>query len=249
MVKCFKSKKGGNQKGKMSNVKQGKKKKGLRIFLTVLLVLIVIIAALGIWQRQNISAALHGLQSSTEDIQQEMQANEEQMDEAVSDYNIPDTEVSDEVAEGIVDGTMDVNKVVDELLKNQNSSSTSSGSSGSAAASASSDAEIQRLITKLYVLRGSYTSRLNGLIGAAKSEYYALPESQRTDTARRRIVSAKISQGSAMEGACDAQVSAIVSQIRSRLKETGQSTALADQIMSSYQNEKQLRKSYYMSMV
>lgn len=221
----------------------GKKKhKGLKIFLIILLIIVVIIAALGIWQRQNISAALHGLQSSTEDIQKEMEENEQEMDAAVSDYDIPDTQVSDEVAEGIVDGTMDVNKIVDEMLKNNTSGS-------SAAASASSDAEIQRLITKLYVLRGSYTSRLNGLISSAKSEYAALPESQRTDTARRRIVSSKISQGSAMESACDAQVNDVVSQIRSRLKETGQSTSLADQIMSTYQREKQLQKSYYMSLV
>ena len=239
----------------MSEIKKKKKSKGLRIFLPVLLLILVVIIGLGIWQHRNISAALHGLQSSTEDIQQEMEENEQEMDEAVSDYNIPDTEVSDEVAEGIVDGTMDVNKVVDDLLKKQ--SSASSGTSGSSSSSSSSgststgssDPEIQRLITKLYVLRGSYTSRLNGLIGAAKSEFNSLPAEQRTDTARRRIVSAKISQGSAMEGACDAQVSSIVSQIRSRLSATGQSTALADQIMSSYQSEKQLRKSYYMSMV
>ena len=233
----------------MSETKKKQKSKGLRVFLTVLLLILAVIIGLGIWQRQNISAALHGLQSSTEDIQQEMEENEQEMDEAVSDYNIPDTEVSDEVAEGIVDGTMDVNKVVDDLLKKQSSSSSGASSSSGSTATGSSDPEIQRLITKLYVLRGSYTSRLNGLIGAAKSEFNSLPAEQRTDTARRRIVSAKISQGSAMEGACDAQVSAIVSQIRSRLSATGQSTALADQIMSSYQSEKQLRKSYYMSMV
>lgn len=233
----------------MSETKKKQKSKGLRVFLTVLLLILAVIIGLGIWQRQNISAALHGLQSSTEDIQQEMEENEQEMDEAVSDYNIPDTEVSDEVAEGIVDGTMDVNKVVDDLLRKQSSSSSGASSSSGSTATGSSDPEIQRLITKLYVLRGSYTSRLNGLIGAAKSEFNSLPAEQRTDTARRRIVSAKISQGSAMEGACDAQVSAIVSQIRSRLSATGQSTALADQIMSSYQSEKQLRKSYYMSMV
>lgn len=232
----------------MSETKQKKKGKALKIFLTALLLIVIACAAIGIWQRDNISAALYGLSNDTEDIQKEMQQTEQEMDDAVSDYNIPDTEVSDEVAEGIVDGTMDVNKIVDEMLKDQSKSGSSSASS-SAGASASSDPEIQRLITKLYVLRGSYTSRLNGLIGAAKSEYNALPAEQRTDTARRRIVSSKISQGSAMEGACDAQVSAIVSQIRSRLSATGQSTALADQIMSAYQSEKQLRKSYYMSMV
>ena len=232
----------------MSDEKLKKKSRALKIFLTVILLIVLACAVIGIWQRDNISAAFYGLQNDTEDIQKEMQATEQEMDDAVSDYNIPDTEVSDEVAEGIVDGTMDVNKIVDDMLREQ-SKSGSSSSSSSAGASASSDPEIQRLITKLYVLRGSYTSRLNGLIGAAKSEYNALPAEQRTDTARRRIVSSKISQGSAMEGACDAQVSAIVSQIRSRLSATGQSTALADQIMSAYQSEKQLRKSYYMSMI
>lgn len=236
----------GKKKGDMSEVKQKKKHRGLRIFLTVLLLIVIVIIGLGIWQRQNIGAALHGLQSSTEDIQQEIVENEQEMDDAVSDYNIPDTEVSDEVAEGIVDGTMDVNKIVDDMIRKQSSSSSTSSAS---TAAGTADPEIQRLITKLYVLRGSYTSRLNGLMSSAKSEFYALPAEQRTDTARRRIISSKISQGSAMEGACDAQVSSIVSQVRSRLSATGQSTALADQIMSSYQSEKQLRKSYYMSLV
>lgn len=232
----------------MSDVKSKKKGRVLKAFFLVILLIVIVILCLAVWQRQNISAVMHGLQTDTDEIEQEMAQNEQEMDDAVSDYNIPDTQVSDEVAEGIVDGTMDVNRVVDQLLKKQNSTSGSSSAEQSAS-SASSDPEIQRLITKLYVLRSSYTSKLNGLISSAKSEYNALPESQRTDTARRRIISSKISQGSAMEGACDAQVSAIVSQIRSRLSATGQSTALADQIMSSYQNEKQLRKSYYMSLV
>ena len=233
----------------MSDVKSKKKGRVLKAFFLVILLIVIVILCLAVWQRQNISAVMHGLQTDTEDIEQEMEENEQAMDDAVSDYNIPDTYVSEEVAESIIDGTMDVNKVVDEILKKQDSKSGSSGSDSSSALSSSSDAEIQRLITKLYVLRGSYTSKLNGLISSAKSEFNALPESQRTDTARRRIISSKISQGSALEGACDAQVSAIVSQIRSRLSAAGQSTALADQIMSAYQSEKQLRKSYYMSLV
>lgn len=228
-----------------------RKHRVLRALLIVFLIIVLIIVCLGIWQRENISAVLHGLQTDTEEIEQEIEAADQEMDEAVSDYAIPDTHVSDEVAEGIVEGTIDVNNVVEELLEKQKttSASDSSSASGSGNAYVSSDAELQRLITKLYVLRGSYISRLDSLISSAKSEYAALPEAQRTDSARRSIISSKISQGSALESACDSQVSSIVSQIRSRLSETGQSTALADQIMSAYQREKQLKKSYYMSLV
>lgn len=221
-----------------------KKRKIAKIVAAVFLLIVLLIAGLGIWQKENISAALYGLQHDTEDIQHEMEAANKEMDDAVSDYAIPENAaaVSDDVAEGVVDGTMDINAVVDDMLKG-------GGKDSKTTSSAEADAEVQRLITKLYVLRSSYTSRLDGLITAAKNEFYALPEAQRTDTARRRIVSAKISQGSAMEGACDAQVSSIVSQIRSQLRAAGKSTALADQVMSAYEREKQLKKSYYMSLI
>lgn len=221
-----------------------KKRKIAKIAAAVFLLIVVLIAGLGIWQKENISAALYGLQHDTEDIQHEMEAANKEMDDAVSDYAIPEdaAAVSDDVAEGVVDGTMDINAVVDDMLKG-------GGKDLKTTSSAEADAEVQRLITKLYVLRSSYTSRLDGLITAAKNEFYALPEAQRTDTARRRIVSAKISQGSAMEGACDAQVSSIVSQIRSQLRTAGKSTDLADQVMSTYEREKQLKKSYYMSLI
>lgn len=221
-----------------------KKRKIAKIAAAVFLLIVVLIAGLGIWQKENISAALYGLQHDTEDIQHEMEAADKEMDDAVSDYAIPEdaAAVSDDVAEGVVDGTMDINAVVDDMLKG-------GGKDLKTTSSAEADAEVQRLITKLYVLRSSYTSRLDGLITAAKNEFYALPEAQRTDTARRRIVSAKISQGSAMEGACDAQVSSIVSQIRSQLRAAGKSTDLADQVMSTYEREKQLKKSYYMSLI
>lgn len=224
-----------------------KKNKILKVILAVAILIIVLAAVLGIWQRDNIKAAIYGLQHDTEDIQYEMEAANKEMDDAVSDYDIPDAaaDVSDEIAAGVVDGTMDINAVVDDMLKGGRSDGVSSKEKSAADA----DAEVQRLVTKLYVLRGSYTSRLDDLITEAKNEFYALPESQRTDTARRRIVSAKISKGSAMESACDAQVSNIVSQIRSTLSAAGKSTALADQVTSTYEREKQLKKSYYMSLV
>lgn len=48
----------------------------------------------------------------------------------------------------------------------------------------------------------------------------------------------KAGQLSALQASCDSEVNRIVSQMRSVLKANGQSTALADQAMSSYKSQK-----------
>ena len=133
--------------------------------------------------------------------------------------------------------------MVDMVVGNTGSAGSSSGTD------ASNDPEVQRIVASLYVLRSSYSSQLAGLTSAAKSEFASLPAEQQTASAKRRIVAAKISEASALESSCDAQVSSLVSSLRARLTELGMDTSLADQIQSSYNQEKTLKKASYLSQM
>lgn len=224
----------------------GEKKKKFRVRYAVLIVLAVIVAvaaALVVWQWDNIKALRYAASTSDEELEQQMEENQREFDETAKEYGVPDISLTDDEIAALEGGDENLDGVVDRVMSGSDGESETNDSSGT------QDAEVQRLITSLYVLRSSYSSRLNGLISEAKSEFMSLAPEKRTDTARRRIVAAKISEASSLESSCDAQVNSLVQSLRSRLSALGQDTSVADQIMSAYQQEKTLRKASYMSQL
>lgn len=103
------------------------------------------------------------------------------------------------------------------------------------------------LINRMYVLRSNYISQIDGIIASMKSEYVQLPLEERTLSAKQSIASKYISQIDAMEKQCDAQVKAVVDELRQLLKENGEDTSLADTIWQTYVSEKENTKAYYIS--
>ena len=98
--------------------------------------------------------------------------------------------------------------------------------------------EIKALIQQLYVVRSSAMNGLNACIGSAKAEYKALPEEQQTQAKKIAVCLSKAGQLKVLQSSCDKEVAGIVSQMRKVLQENGQSTALADQVESTYQSQK-----------
>ena len=103
------------------------------------------------------------------------------------------------------------------------------------------------LINKMYVLRNNYISQIDSLVVKMKSEYMTLPAEQRTTSAKQSIASGYLSQINAMEQQCDAQVKAVVDELRQLLKSNGEDTSLADTIWSTYVSEKENTKAYYIN--
>ena len=82
---------------------------------------------------------------------------------------------------------------------------------------------------------------LNSSISAAKAEYKTLPAEQQTKTKKIMICLSKTGELTSLQSYCDKEMGRIVSQLRTVLKENGQSTELADQVMSTYKAEKSQR--------
>ena len=111
-------------------------------------------------------------------------------------------------------------------------------SSTTTAAPSSYDAELQDLINQLYAVKARAESGLNSAIQSAKNEYYALPSNEQTQSRKLSIVMSKSSELKNLQSSCDSEVNTIVNKMRKLLRENGQSTALADQALASYESQK-----------
>lgn len=128
--------------------------------------------------------------------------------------------------------------------------SGNTGASGNASLSeAAYEGEVKELVQQLYAVKGRAEGGLNACIASAKAEYKSLPPEQQTRSRKIAICMSKAGQLSALQASCDSEVNRIVSQMRSVLKANGQSTALADQAMSSYKSQKSARRAALMSQL
>lgn len=130
------------------------------------------------------------------------------------------------------------------------SSSVSAAASSSASETSKNDknsqssgyeAEIKALLQQVYAVKARGESGLNSCIAAAKAEYKALPSWQQNQATKIMIVVSKTGELTALQSSCDKEMDQIVSQMRTILKENGQSTALADQVMNTYNATKNSR--------
>lgn len=106
---------------------------------------------------------------------------------------------------------------------------------------AACEAEVKALIQQTYALKAIAEKGLNSSISAAKAEYKTLPAEQQTKTKKIMICLSKTGELTSLQSYCDKEMGRIVSQLRTVLKENGQSTELADQVMSAYKAEKSQR--------
>ena len=118
------------------------------------------------------------------------------------------------------------------------SSEPEDSASGTEQSAASSS---EALIQQTYALKAIAEKGLNSSISAAKAEYKTLPAEQQTKTKKIMICLSKTGELTSLQSYCDKEMGRIVSQLRTVLKENGQSTELADQVMSTYKAEKSQR--------
>lgn len=114
----------------------------------------------------------------------------------------------------------------------------SSTSTSPAEAPSSYDVELQALINQLYAVKARAEGGLNSAIQSAKDEYHALPANEQTQSRKLSIVMSKSSELKNLQSSCDSEVNTIVNKMRKLLQENGQSTALADQALASYESQK-----------
>lgn len=109
-----------------------------------------------------------------------------------------------------------------------------------------SDQIISELIATLYVQKSVYLSRLDGLESTLSAEWETIPKEQKK-AEKARIIAKYMPVIADWEKTCDDMVYGILDQIEAEIKKSGKDLTIIDKIDEAYQNEKRLKKAYYIN--
>ncbi len=104
------------------------------------------------------------------------------------------------------------------------------------------------LVAQVYVIQANFNATLNAFESRIISEYKALPAEQRTASTKAKIVSDNMAYVVGLEAQCDAQIKEVTDALTKLMTENNKDTSLVDSINKAYQNEKELKKAYYISL-
>ncbi len=228
-----------------------KNKKGLKIFLIILAVIVTLTGGVCIWQWDNIKAVSFFLKYSKEELEEMNKENDKKLDDAVANLELMPRELTDEEKKALEVGEITEEDAIEitlgkVTLEEKIKEKENPGKAPTKVEEAKTD-RVSELIAKLYVLKSTYISKLDGLAADAKAEYKATPEAERTEKWKSSKISKYMSLATSLEATCDAQVEAIVTELRTELKKTGGDMSLIDTVRSSYESEKQIKKAFYLN--
>jgi len=246
------------------------------IVLAVLLVLLIALASLVFWQRENIKALLDYTNYSKEELEEQLKQNDQTIKDAVG--AIPEVTVRDiteEEREALKNGELSQQELIDSLVGKEapvteQPKEPSSKPSESPNQEVNNDTDntsepvpdketepipeqsdyekrLSELVAEVYVLREEYLIALDELLGEAKTVYKSTPEAQRTGSWLADMVSSYLAKGTALEKECDRRMDAIVTEMKTLIKDNNGDMYLVDEIIETYANEKRLKKAWYMS--
>ena len=222
-------------------------KKGAKIALGVVGVLVVGGVAAAAWQWNNLNALRYVLTMDSGTIEQKLQENEKALQDAMTEYKIPQYTFSQEEIAQLTDGTLSTEKAAKRLLEAQTPLAAAPEGQADAQQAAEPPSEvdqaIQEQIATMYVLRSTYVGKLEAIAQSAIDEYSA---GAHTEENRKQVVYDKLDQLTALEKECDDQVAQVVARLRELLKEAGRDDSLAKQVEQTYQEEKSLKKAAYL---
>ena len=222
-------------------------KKGAKIALGVVGVLVVGGVAAAAWQWNNLNALRYGLTMDSGTIEQKLQENEKALQDAMTEYKIPQYTFSQEEIAQLTDGTLSTEEAAKRLLEAQTPLAAAPEGQADAQQAAEPPSEvdqaIQEQIATMYVLRSTYVGKLEAIAQSAIDEYSA---GAHTEENRKQVVYDKLDQLTALEKECDDQVAQVVARLRELVKEAGRDDSLAKQVEQTYQEEKSLKKAAYL---
>lgn len=243
-------------------------KKRTKILLGIVAVAAVAAGVLCVRQWNNITAARYTLTMDQDAVSSRIAENEAVLHEVLTEYDLADYTPSEEDIAAVASGEKTTQELAQEMVSAQAASSqaqtgeaaapassetaaSSAGPTQSASVSApaqpaapSYDDQIREQVAMMYVLRSTFVSRLDELVNQAVFDY-AVAENFTRD-GRMAAVTPYLDAVSTLEEECDAEVAKVVAELRRLLKASGQDDSLAKKVEETYEEEKSLKKAYYL---
>ncbi len=252
---------------------KNKKKKSHKVLICILLILLILIiafVALFIWQKNNIDAIVDATKYSEDDIQQQIVDSKSEVQSELEEHDIVGLrDFTFEEEEQIRKGQLSVDDAIARIMEESDVASNVAASDGNSSnqgnnnktdnaadnnktvnnnaggASTGSKNQEKAILTeytqRLYALKATYLGQLGNLIDQAKADHA-------NGAGGKELMSKYLGQAASLESQADSQVNALLSELTQKLNSIGADTSIVNTMRSAYENEKSLKKSYYLSL-
>lgn len=242
-------------------------KKQTKIFLTILIIFIASLSIFVYLQKDNISALISGLNNSTEDLAVKMDENRANLKSEVEKYvSKPITDITAEDEQKLLKGEVTVEDIADkynlplDYMKDSDTENnettnpvkepidTQVSNENIQTDTKAIDKAISEGVSKMYALKAKYVNKLGELEREVIKEYTSLPKEQQNKDGKYKILMDKLNYVSQLEKKCDDEVSKVLDNLESELKKLNGNTEIIKILKDAYKQEKEIKKSYYLSL-
>lgn len=233
-------------------------KKQNKIFLTILIILIASVSIFALWQKDNIFALINGMNSSADDLALKMDENRASLKTEVEKYTSePVLDITAEDEQKLLKGEVTVDDIADkynlplDYMRDDGVSNIEPNNKpdeNSQIDTKSVDKAISNGVSKMYALKAKYVNKLGEVEREVYNEYSSLPEEKQNEDSKYKILMGKLDYVAQLESKCDNEVAKVISDLEIELKELNADTKIIKILRDSYNKEKELKKSYYLSL-
>lgn len=221
-------------------------KKVLKILLIILVLLAVAAGSVAIWQRKNIQSIMLGVKEESKEIEKRRNDNQTNLVEDVNTYmDEPVREMTEEEKQQVEEGKASVSDVYQKIFEEKKETTTEESQGGNTNNTGLKDEIISRHMAELYRLQNEFTSRAEATIMQGDRYYESIKAHPQDPVARSKTMAHFTSIVRGMESECDAKVENVIASLKAELQKIGEDTTIIASIRATYENEKQLKLSYY----
>lgn len=246
-------------------------KKMKKILCGALAVLVVSAAGLICWQWENVKAVKNALQYSQEELEEQLQANQQVIQDAVNAApEVTIRDVTEEERAALKDGTLTQQELIDRLVSDGTSSApdppVQTPPEAEQPAKPPAETPVQQapveepvkpdpnyqqklsaIIAEVYVLREQYTIQLDDMYDTAKAEYKAMSKTEKSPEKLAKWAMGYVNRARKLERECDAAMENIVTRMEELVRANNGDFTLVDTVVYTYASEKSLKKASYMA--
>ncbi len=228
----------------MSPKRKKRRKVGVVIAVVFALAVLLGIGVFAYFQANNIQA-LFMAKNTPEEQQELLIKNEEAIQDILNQLSIPSLQaLNEEQEEQLKNGEITEEEALQLIMgKLIGEEKKESNRAPAAIEEPRENSKLQEKLAQIYLLRSSFSGRLDSLVAQAKQEYINREKGKDALSIAKKY----LNQGAALEKQCDAQMEALLAEIKSELERTGGDTSLVSEIRGAYQSEKSVKKAALLS--
>lgn len=243
----------------------------------VLGISLLLVGGAVIWQWDTIEAIIQWKQYSNEELAVQIDEQKTKVKQSLKDYGIEGlVDFTHEEEEAIRKGDLSVEAALEQLkettaaevehqvketLENNGPGGTSEKSEQAQSlekdktpASAKPDQKksqriIQQAALEMYEIKAIYLGKLGQLERKALEDYRALSKEERTKGGLAKLASKYMQPGLSLVSSCDQEVAKVLVGLKKDLEAIGASTDIVGIMNEAYEEEKGLKKAYYLSLI